>query len=269
MKLREDARNRGVMRASIPRMLSSTRQSTILRRLHAEGEVSVQQLADELAVSASTIRRDLDQMGADGLLRRVRGGGSAVEADPISFAEVDRFATAERDRVARRAADLISDGSVVLLDIGTTTARIARYLRGRRLTVITSSIAVVRELADEDSVEVVVLGGVLRRNYHSLVGALTESALAQVRAQMCFLSASGVRGDGNVMDNTGIEVPVKRAMVAAADRVVLVAGASKFPGTGLLPVCGPDTIHDLVTNVGADQATLDVFTGAGTEVITA
>lgn len=250
-------------------MLTSTRQDAILKRLRADGEVSVQTLASELAVSTSTIRRDLDVLSADGLLRRVRGGGSRVEPDAMPFGEVSAQSRAEKDAIAMRAAQLVPDGSVVLIDIGTTTARLAHHLRRRRLTVITSSLAVVDELRDEDSIELIVLGGVLRNNYLSLVGMLTEQALAQLRANVCFLSTSGIRAGGQVMDTTGIEVPVKRAMVAAAERTILLADRTKFPGTGLLSVCGADQIAVLVTNEGADQATLGTFHAAGTEVITA
>jgi DeoR/GlpR family transcriptional regulator of sugar metabolism len=248
-------------------VLSSTRQDEILKRLRSDGEVLVHTLATELSVSPSTIRRDLDVLSADGLLRRVRGGGSSVEPDAIAFREVSAQSSDEKEAIAVRAAQLVPDGSVIVIDIGTTTARLAHQLRGRRLTVITSSLAVVDELRDEDSIELIVLGGVLRNNYLSLVGMLTEQALGQLRANLCFLSASGIRAAGQVMDTTGIEVPVKRAMVAAAERTILLADRSKFPGTGLLSVCGPDQIATLVTNRGADQRTLDVFTAAMTEVI--
>ena len=248
-------------------MLSSTRQDAILKRLRSDGEVLVATLATQLSVSTSTIRRDLDALSAEGVLRRVRGGGSRVEPDAIPFAEVSTQSSGDKDAIAFRAAQLVPDESVVLIDIGTTTARLARQLRGRRLTVITSSLAVVDELRDEDCIQLIVLGGVLN-NYLSLVGMLTEQALGQLRANLCFLSGSGVRPAGQVMDNTGIEVPVKRAMVAAAERTILLVDRTKFPGTGLLSVCGPDQISTLVTNRGADQATLDVFEAATTEVIT-
>ena len=221
-------------------MLSSTRQVEILKRLRSDGEVLVQTLATEFSVSASTIRRDLDVLSADGLLRRVRGGGSSVEPDAVAFGEVSTQSSDEKEAIAVRAAQLVPDESVVVIDIGTTTARLAHQLRG----------------------------GVLRNNYLSLVGMLTEQALGQLRANLCFLSASGIRAGGQVMDTTGIEVPVKRAMVAAAERTILLADRSKFPGTGLLSVCGPDQIATLVTNRGADQRTLDVFQAAATEVIT-
>ena len=249
-------------------MLSATRHDAILKRLRHDGEVSVQALVDDLRVSASTIRRDLDVLSQDGLLRRVRGGGSSVESDATGFREVAHQASAEKEAIAIRAAALVPERSVVVIDIGTTTARLAHHLRGRRLTVITSSLAVVDQLRDEDQIELIVLGGVLRTNYLSLVGMLTEQALGQLRANLCFLSGSGIRADGGVMDTTGIEVPVKRAMLAAAERTILLADRTKFPGTGLLGVCGPDRIAVLVTNQGADPATLSTFQAAGTEVIT-
>ena len=251
------------------RMLTDTRHRAILRRLRTQGDVSVQVLADEFGVSPSTIRRDLATLSADGLLRRVRGGGSSVEQDADTFDVVDQRCAADKDAVAERAAALVEDGQIVCLDIGTTTARLARRLRERRVTVITSSLAVVDELRHAPGPELIVLGGVLRNTYQSLVGLLTEQALAQLSAHVCFLSTSGVNAAGQVLDTTGIEVGVKRAMLAAAERSVLLADKGKFPGTGLLSVCGPADIDVVVTNAGADPATLARMAEAGTAVIEA
>ncbi len=247
-------------------MLTRTRQATILQRVNEAGEASVSDLATTLQVSPSTIRRDLNALSAEGLLRRVRGGGS-IETDDNPFHIVAEHARTAKGRLAKSAAELVSDGDVVVIDIGTTTALIARELRGKPITVITSSLAVVDELRDDNNVELVVLGGVLRRSYHSLVGSLTESALSQLLATICFLGTSGVRADGTVMDSTGIEVPVKRAILASSTHVVLVADETKFPGTGILPVCPATEINTLVTSTRADSATLEVFRQSGSDVI--
>jgi DeoR/GlpR family transcriptional regulator of sugar metabolism len=249
-------------------MLIASRHDAILRRAHADGAVSVADLAEDLGVSESTIRRDLAALSKDGLLRRVRGG-STVEQDADTFAVVSGRDASDKDAVAARAAELVQDGDVVCLDIGTTTARLAHRLRGRRITVITSSLAVVDELRGAESPEVIVLGGVLRTTYQSLVGLLTEQALAQLSANLSFISTSGVTAAGEVRDTTGIEVGVKRAMIAAADRAVLLVDRAKFPGTGLLSVCGPADLDVVVTNRGADPATLAVMRGAGADVIEA
>jgi DeoR/GlpR family transcriptional regulator of sugar metabolism len=249
-------------------MLTATRQAKILDSLRTDGEVSVELLAGRFGVSASTIRRDLNSLSSDGLLRRVRGGGS-VEADRVPFSESRRVRSAEKEAVAERAASLVDDGDVVLIDIGTTTALLARHLRGRRLTVVTSSLAVIDELRDDDDVELIVLGGAVRKTYHSMVGVLTEQALAQIRASVCFMGTSGIRSDGTISDTTGMEVPVKHAMIESSNRVVVLADSSKFPGIGLLDVCGPERFSTVVTNPDADAPTLEVLRSAGVEVLTA
>jgi DeoR/GlpR family transcriptional regulator of sugar metabolism len=255
------------------RAVRHRRQVDIVRRLRAGGTVSVEDLARELDVSAATIRRDLQQLDRAGALTRVHGGahlsGHAVlDSEPDRpFAEVAASHAADKDQVARLAARMVRDGEVLLLDIGTTTMMLARRLRGRAVTVMTASLAVVDVLRDDDQVELVVLGGALRRPYLSLVGVLTQDALGQVRADRAFLGASGVRADGQVLDTTGVEVPVKRALIAAADQVVLLADRHKLPGSGSLRVCALKDIDVLVTNDGADPATLDACAAAGVEVL--
>jgi len=256
------------MTATLAGMLTATRQARILDSLRADGEVTVEHLADRFGVSLSTIRRDLNSLGAEGLLRRVRGGGS-IEPDREPFSAVEHKHRDDKQQVAERASELVSEGDVVLVDIGTTTALFARQLRRRRITVITSSLAVIDQLRDDDAVELIVLGGAVRKNYKSMVGALTEQALAQIRATTCFLGTSGIRSDGTVTDTTGMEVPIKRAMIESSRRVVVLADASKFPGVGILSVCGAEQIDGVVTNGGADPATLGVLRDAGVEVMQA
>jgi DeoR/GlpR family transcriptional regulator of sugar metabolism len=250
-------------------VLPASRHGEIIRLVRTSGVVSVETLAAQLCVSPSTIRRDLQSLDADGALRRVRGGAGCLaggDADPVPFAEVATVAVDDKERVARCAAGLVADGDVVLIDIGTTTARLARALRGRRITVITSSLAVVDELRDDTGVELLVLGGILRRNYLSMVGMLTEQALREVRAHRLFLGTSGIGRDGRVMDSTLVEVPVKRAMIASAEQTVVVADRGKVPGSGLLPVCGPEEVDVVVTNEGADPETLAACARAGSEI---
>ncbi|MEU7891933.1 DeoR/GlpR family DNA-binding transcription regulator [Nonomuraea sp. NPDC049152] len=252
-------------------MLQHLRHAEIMRRVRLSGATSVADLARQLGVSPSTIRRDLEVLDRDGTLKRVRGGALAdMDADDdLPFAEVVALAEQDKEAVAVRAAQLVRDGDVVLLDIGTTTMRLARHLRGRRITVVTSSLAVLDVLRTDPAVELLLLGGMVRRTYHSLVGVLTEEALSQVVADRVFLGASGVRPDGQLVDTTLAEVPVKRAMIAAAAQVVLLVDRHKFPGTGALRVCGPEDIDVIVTNDGADGMTLGNCAAAGAEVLLA
>ncbi|TDD24447.1 DeoR/GlpR family DNA-binding transcription regulator [Nonomuraea diastatica] len=248
-------------------MLQRLRHAEIMRRVRLSGATSVRDLASQLGVSPSTIRRDLEVLDRDGTLRRVRGGALADADDDRPFSEVAAVDEQDKEAVAARAAQLVADGEVLLLDIGTTTMRLARRLRGRRVTVVTSSLAVLDALRSDSAVELLLLGGMVRRTYHSLVGVLTEAALSQVVADRVFLGASGVRPDGQLVDTTLAEVPLKRAMIAAAEQVVLLVDRHKFPGTGALRVCGPEDIDVIVTNEGADEPTLRACAAAGAQVL--
>lgn len=237
--------------------------------LRAEGALSARAVAERLGVSLATVRRDMSMLHGDGRLHRVHGGAMLGEANEPSFEDVAVTHPEAKDRLARRAATLVPDGAVVLCDIGTSVHRVAAHLHGRPLTVVTNSLAVYEELKDDGAIDLVLLGGQVRRNYRSMVGFLTEQALEQVHADVLFLGTSGVRGDGSVMDTTTVEVPVKRAMLRSADRTVLVADGSKFPGSGLARVCGPERLSMLVTDEDADPSTLDVVRQTGVEVVLA
>lgn len=254
--------------ANLGRVLTTTRRESILAELQSSGEVSVTLLADRFGVSTSTIRRDLNTLSKQGRLQRVRGGG-AIEPDARPFATVASDRASVRAQLGERAAGLVKDRDIVILDIGTTVAQVARYLRGRPVTVVTASLAVVDVLRDDPVVELVMLGGVFRRSYLSFVGSLPEQALAQITADICFLGASGIRDDGSVLDSTSTEVPVKRAILTSSERRVLVVDEDKFPGSGLLTVCGPGQIDAIVTTSTANAAGLDVLIDHDTEVITA
>ena len=233
--------------------------------------------AEQLSVSESTIRRDLEILDRNGELTRTYGGAvlkprATMQDNGPGEVEEPFDETIDLDlktRLADTAAAMVPDRSVVLLDIGTTTPLIARRLRGRDITVITSNLAVLDELRDDEAVRVVLLGGVVRRNYRTLVGSLAELALRQVSADVLFLSCTGVRAGGAVVDNMAVEAPIKQSMIAASDRVVLLASQTKFPGSGALRLCSVEDVDVLVTTSEAPEQTLQLCRRAGGEVVVA
>jgi DeoR/GlpR family transcriptional regulator of sugar metabolism len=260
-------------------VISNVRRTRILDALAADGAASVRDLAERLDVSESTIRRDLQRLDKDGELVRTYGGAlvqpraTTTSPDDPERVErpwaVDNAAQAElKAAMGRAAAGLVRDEQVVLLDIGTTTPFVARALRGRPVTVITSNVAVLDELRDDEAVRLVLLGGVLRRNYRSLVGSLTQSALDQVSADIVFLSCTGVRENGAVVDNMAVEAPIKQKMIETSSQSVLLASSFKFPGTGSLRLCSLADIDILVTTSGANPNTTQLCSDAGGKVLT-
>ncbi|TXR52271.1 DeoR/GlpR family DNA-binding transcription regulator [Quadrisphaera setariae] len=249
-------------------MLAERRQQMILSIVRSDGPVSITTLVDKLGQSAATIRRDLIALDEEGLLKRVYGGAAPLPDERDEpFAQVADVHVPEKRAIAAACAALVQDGQTVLLDIGTTAHQVASLLHGRSITVVTTNMAVFDELRDDDDVELVVLGGVHRRQYRSLVGFLAEDALRQVRADVLVLGTSGIGPDGSVMDTTIVEVPIKRAMIAASERVVLAADASKFPGSGVARVCGASALDVVVTGEDADPATCAALGAAGVELL--
>ena len=258
-------------------MITQARQQEIVRLAALSDAVDVHDLAELLKVSESTIRRDLQVLERSGALTRTYGGAS-VRRDAAAAAraprhedhweESARYNLDAKRRVGEAAAALVGDGQTILLDIGTTTPYIAKYLHGRNVVVFTSNIAVFDELRHDPVVTLVLIGGTWRHNYRSLVGAMAETALDQVRVDTLFLSCTGVRSDG-VMDNIAVEASVKKKMIAAADQIVLVAPAEKFPGRGSLLLCPLDAVGTVITTAGADQACLDLVKTTNGKVIIA
>jgi DeoR/GlpR family transcriptional regulator of sugar metabolism len=248
-------------------VLAQRRYDRILDAVRADGPIEVRALAELLDVSEATIRRDLNRMQRSGLIKRVRGGATLGTATEPSYAQVAARDHADKDAIATAAAELVHDGDVVMLGIGTTVHGLAARLHGRSVTVVTSSLAVYDELSGDDAVELILLGGAVRRNYRSLVGFLTEQALRQIHAQRLFFSPSGIRRDGTFLDDTAVEVPIKQAMLRAVDEVVLLADPSKFPGSGLARVCGPEDVDVLVCRAGDGEPTVSAFEDAGCRVV--
>src|SRR5262245_60334336 len=158
-------------------MLPAQRRQLILETILTGRGAGVVELAERFSVSEMTVRRDLGRLAQEGKLTRVHGG-AVRDRDEPPFAEIATERRAEKQRIGAAAAALVRDGQTIMVDIGTTTLELARRLRGRRVTVITSNLAVVDELEPDPAIELVVLGGVVRRNYRSLVGMLAEDALS-------------------------------------------------------------------------------------------
>jgi DeoR/GlpR family transcriptional regulator of sugar metabolism len=247
-------------------LLPAQRRQEILRAVRG-GTAHVSDLAESFGVSEMTVRRDLGALARDGKLERVHGGAVDSAEPGFSQIEVERFDI--KDRLGAAAAAMVQDGMTVMVDIGTSTLQLARHLHGRKITVVTTNLAVVEELLPDQDIELVLPGGVVRRNYRSLVGVLAEDSLRQIKSDILFFGTSGVDLEMGVWDTTMIEVPIKRLMIAGAGEVVLIADAAKFSMTGMVRVCGPESITHIVTDAPLPAACRSAVDAAGIEVTVA
>ncbi|MBB3023571.1 DeoR/GlpR family DNA-binding transcription regulator [Helcobacillus massiliensis] len=235
-------------------MLTEERHQLILAAVKDEGVARTFDLCRTLGVSEATVRRDLERLDQLGLIERVRGGAVAPrrhgrpEVDHTPFSLSSTAETAQKRTIAQLAAGRVIDGDVIILDIGTTVAAMCPLLRERRITVITASLAVIQELADCPSIDLIILGGHHRPTYSSMVGPLTEHALSQLRAGTAFIGCSGIESSGAVLDTTPSEVPIKRLMLENAQQAFLLADAKKMPGEGVMEVAPLSRFRALVTD---------------------
>src|SRR5580698_10255990 len=175
-------------------MLNEERRREILAVLHRDGRVLVNDLARHFRISQITIRKDLEFLDGQGVIQRTHGGALPVQAGALldpSLRDKEKLRRREKIRIAQAAIRLVEEGQSLLLDSGTTTTAVARALKDKkRLTVITNAINIAAELAGTQ-VEVVLTGGMLRKNSFSLVGPLAERTLRQLSADILFLGVDG------------------------------------------------------------------------------
>ncbi|TQS42164.1 DeoR/GlpR family DNA-binding transcription regulator [Cryptosporangium phraense] len=248
------------------------RVSAILERLAGDGSVDAGLLADEFAVSAATIRRDLQVLEDQKLLSRTHGGAVAVDVAyelPVRYrAGQNREAKAV---VARRAAALLPKGPLTLgLSGGTTTHLLARLLAERvDLTVVTNALNIASELALRPRLKLVMTGGVSRTQSYELVGPIADRALEGLNIQIAVIGVDGISARGGLTTHDEIEAHTNACMIRRSDRVIVVADGSKVGRVHLAAICAIGDVSVLVTDESADAGGVEAIRRAGTEVVVA
>jgi DeoR/GlpR family transcriptional regulator of sugar metabolism len=250
-------------------MLAAERRQRIVESLRHDGKVVVTELSGLLAVSADTIRRDLQELGDAGLLQRVHGGALPRSPGAAPYASRLRQDPAAKVAIARAAARRLRTGQVIVLNGGTTTLQVAEQLSPElRATVLTNSPPVAVTLVQHPGIEVTLIGGRLQKDGLVTVGAATVEALRSVRPDVCVLGVCSLHPQVGITETDAEEAHVKRAMIDSATEVVAVAAAEKL-GTVSPYVVAPVTeLTHLVTDA-TDEQVLAAYRQAGISVICA
>jgi DeoR family fructose operon transcriptional repressor len=248
------------------------RYRDIVAILQHRGRALVSELSGELGVSEVTIRKDLDELEHLGLCRRFHSGAAAIDGRELEIPVKQKKTenSAAKEKIARSAASLIGENSAVIIDAGSTAHQIARFCHGRRqLRVVTNSLLVGAELADEPGVELLMTGGSLRHESQALVGPFALSALGKVHVDIAFVGAMGVCAARGCTSATINEALGKEAMLKAAATKVIVADHSKLERVSFAPFAHIREIDLLITDDGADEASIARLREAGLEVMCA
>lgn len=253
-------------------MYAEERQQQIVRIARADGRVEVGALAEVLDVTAETIRRDLTTLERAGVLRRVHGGAIPVERlgfEP-GLATRDAVLTEEKERIAKAALNEVPEEGAIILDAGTTTARLARELpTDRELTVIVNSPVIATVLGTRANLNVLLLGGRLRGRTLATVDDWALQPLADMYVDVAFLGANGLSVERGLTTPDAAEAAVKRAMIKAARRCVVLADHTKAGNDYLARFGSLSEVDTLITDTGIDAGLAEDIEAAGVRVVRA
>ena len=250
-------------------MIAEERRQKLADFVRAKGFAPLPELVEQMGVSESTVRRDLDYLHDSGILRRTHGGAiaSGGGAGLSAFDERSQQQSIEKRSIGRTMADLIKDGETVLLDGGTTTLEVARHLVGRSLQVVTNSLPIAQLFASSRDVDLVLIGGYLYPKTGVALGVLAQDAMRNLHVQRTVLSVSGLTARGLFNENP-LLVETERAMIACGEEINVVADHTKFGRSALTFLADWSAIHRVVVDVGLTDEQRKLV-GASTEIVVA
>lgn len=236
-------------------MFAEERYVRIMEVVNQAGKAAVAELSEALGVSQVTIRRDLERLEEKRLLIRTHGGAIALHAHVSevahekSFSEKEEALVAEKERIAEAAAKLVNDGDAIMLTPGSTNMLIAKKLSGKTgLKIVTNAANIAVQAAHYSDVEILLIGGKLRRKSFALVGPLAEDTLKRIRVDKLFLGVDGFDPQEGLTTPNVSEASMDRQMISIAKEVIVVADHSKFGKVFFAHVAPMQAVHTVITD---------------------
>jgi len=251
-------------------MQAEARQKRIQDYLNKVEFASLEELAGAVEASVSTVRRDVASMAASGNLRRTHGGARLVNphSDEFTFTARDTHQLTEKEIIGRACAELIAPNQTVIIDAGTTTYHVAKYLEPKSPQIITNSLPVANLFASNNRVELILSGGVIYPRLGVLVGPLAVEAFSKIHADVAVMSAGGITLEG-ISNSHGLLIEIQLAMIRAARRVIFCFDSTKLGRRSVSTLCGLDKIHTIVTDSAAPAELVRQLRDRGLEVVIA
>jgi DeoR family galactitol utilization operon repressor len=241
------------------------RERIILDKLSADGFVTVTAMARELGLSEVTIRGDFKSMEDKGWINRTWGGASpSMHRDIL---DRQREHQDEKNAIARAAAELVHDGDVIMIEAGTTTALVARYLQGKQdIHIVTNSTLVFSYARMNPQLQITMTGGEFRRPTESLVGPIALSTIAKLNVRLAFVGTDGFSPERGMTTHLVEGAEIVKGMKAHAETTVLLADSSKFGKFGFISVLPLQEIDLMITDSGLDERSEYALTEAGIRI---
>ncbi|WP_175831409.1 DeoR/GlpR family DNA-binding transcription regulator [Burkholderia cenocepacia] len=251
-------------------MLTTQRKKAILDALARDGQVLAAELSVQFGVSEDTVRRDLRELAAEGLLQRVHGGALPASPAIAPFAQREALEATEKRRIARRAAQMIAPGQVAIVDGGTTSALLVSQLPADlRATIVTHSPSVAVALTAHPSIDVILIGGRLYKHSIVAVGAAAMEGIARIHADLYFMGVTGVHPVAGLSTGDFEEAAIKRALAERAAETVVLASQSKLRAASQFVIGDLTLAQTIVVEKETDAALTKPIEAAGVTVVRA
>ncbi|WP_105426201.1 DeoR/GlpR family DNA-binding transcription regulator [Neorhizobium tomejilense] len=251
-------------------MLTTQRKSLILDMLRREGQVIAKRAAEEFSLSEDTIRRDLREMAAEGLLRRVHGGAMPISPDLPDLSARRAVSSDVKQRLGRAAADMVKPGQTIFLDGGTSTAEIARALpRDFAVTVVTHSPTIAAELEHHPMVEVILIGGRLYKHSMVATGASAMAQIALMRPDIFFLGVTAVHPARGLSTGDFEEAAIKRHIAACSSETITLVTVEKLDAASPHVIMPVSALSGMIVQEGIDEERLASYRALGIALLEA
>lgn len=232
-------------------MTKEERHEAIMQQFFKQDVVQVTELSEQLGVSSVTIRKDLTELEKEGKLYRSHGRAIAINpfANNRSVNEKEHIKPEEKHRIGMEAVKLIEDNDSIIIASGTTIHAFAECLKTNlHLTVVSASLPASVALANNENVDIIQLGGMLRQSSHSVVGDYSESILDGCSFSKLFVGVDGIDFDFGISTTDIREAHLNQKMIKSAQRVIVLADSSKFGRRGFAKICDMDSIDTIITD---------------------
>jgi len=247
----------------------NNRHSKIIQLLETSSFISVTKLSQIFDVSEMTIRRDLNQLEKDDLVKRVFGGVVSKETstEEPSYNEREQKAKEEKSYIANLASDFVIDNTIIGVDCGSTCVELVKYLMNRKLTIVTNSLRIMELCMDAPDINVIVPPGKLRKSEGSLIGSQTVKFFDDIHLDQSFIGVGGVDIDFGCSDYSFEDVEVKRAMINCSDEILVLADINKLGKKTCSRICNIADVDILITSKDLSDDYKNQLTTAGVNFI--
>ncbi len=253
-------------------MTIAERHKFILDKLKSEGFVNVADLSNEIEVTTVTVRKDLKLLEEKGLLYRSHGSATLVSpyVNDRTVQEKKLIRVQEKAFIGSRAAEMLGEDEAIIIGSGTTLVSFAKAIPAKfKLTVLTSALNVTIALLDHSNIELIQLGGVLRKSSSSVVGHYAEDMLANFACSKLFLGVDGISPEYGLTTSNMMEAHLNAKMIKSAQKTIVLTDSSKFGKKGFGKICEIDEIDCIITDEGITQNYKEKLEERGVTVIIA